>query len=149
NELAAPGVVDDLLAEGLADSLHGTTVDLPACDRRVDDAADVVDGRIGDDTHVARLRVDLDFADVTGVRPGRAADAARRVEVDAGACLLAGEREEIDAEIGADDAEAPGPVFDVGPRRFERFGSQRPGVFDGPLGSGAHGRAANEKRART
>ena len=50
---------------------------------------------------VAGGRVDLDLAHVAAVRPRRAADAAGRVDVDPRVGLLAGEREEVDAEVGA------------------------------------------------
>ena len=40
--------------------------------------------------------------------------------------LLAGELEEVDAEIGADDAEAPGAVLDVAGGDLERLGRRAP-----------------------
>src|SRR5205823_8575891 len=83
DELAAAFVVDHLLAERLAEPLHRAAVDLAARDRRADDAADIVDRRIGDDSHAAGVGVDLDLADVARVRPGRPAGDGRRFEVDA------------------------------------------------------------------
>ena len=60
-----------LLAQRLADTLHGTTFKLTHDDQRIDHAAHVVDRPVAIDLDGARLRIDLDLADVATIGPRR------------------------------------------------------------------------------
>ena len=68
--------------------------------------------------------------------------------MDARVGLLAGELEQVDAEIGADDRKRPARYSMSAARRLERLGGERLRVLDGALGSDLHRRAAGEERAR-
>ena len=92
----------------------------PLDDLRIDDAADVVDRAVGDRLDHARLRIDLDLADVAAVGPGRVRDRARRVDDDPRLRLRLGEIEQTDAAIGADDLEDAVGIFDVAGGNLQR-----------------------------
>jgi hypothetical protein len=148
DRLARPGIVAHVLAERLADALDGAAVELAAHDHRVDDAADIVRRGVGDDVDDAGLRVDLDLADMTAVRPARPVHGARRVDEDAVLGLTVGELEEADTAVGADDPEDTLAVFDVGFGRLERLAGELPSRLDRHLGGVVDRRAGGEQRAR-
>src|SRR5690606_34949344 len=83
DRLAAFGLVDHLLAQGLPDALHRAAIELAAHDHRIHDAADVIDAAIADDLHFPGGRVDLDFAHVAAIGPARAGHAAGVLQEDA------------------------------------------------------------------
>ena len=71
SSLSGIAVVDHLLAERLAQALHGAAIQLAAHDHRIDDAANVVGRDVGDDLDGAGLGIDLDLTYVTAVGPTR------------------------------------------------------------------------------
>ena len=71
-------VVDVLLVQRPADALHGPALHLPLDVAGMDRLADVLNGGVAQDGHLARLGIDLDVDDVRGEG---AADAGR---IDAG-----------------------------------------------------------------
>jgi hypothetical protein len=68
---------------------------------------------------------------MAGVRPVEAARRGRRIDVDPPLGLLAGEREQVDAEIGADHRETAGAILDVAGRGLERLGGEVLGTLHG------------------
>ena len=69
-EQEAVVVVHERLVQCRADGVWGGSVHLALDDTRVDPCAAVVDDRVVDDLELARLRVDLDDADVDLRRVG-------------------------------------------------------------------------------
>src|ERR1700691_4000769 len=70
-------VVDRALAQCLADALRDAAVDLALDNHRIDDDAEIVHRRPGDNLGVASLRIDLDLADMA---TGRESEIGRIVE---------------------------------------------------------------------
>src|SRR5262249_12001747 len=134
------GVVNDALGERLADPLDGAAGELSDHHHRIDDAPDVIDRPVTVELHGTRLGIDLDFTDVTAVGPAGRVDRALRLQLDAVVGLPPGEIEQIDAAVGAGDAEHAIAIFDVGCRRFELLGGEVVRLRDRALGGDAHRR---------
>src|SRR5262249_20725967 len=81
-------IVDDLLAERLPQALRERAVNLPRDDERVDERAEVVDGRVAVDRHLTGVRIDLDLANVTSVRERGRLGGKERARLQPGAKLL-------------------------------------------------------------
>src|SRR5436853_3248750 len=70
-QLPAVLIVDRLLVQGLADALCNAALDLSFDDDVIDDAADVVATDEARELDLSGLGIDLDFANLGAVRPGR------------------------------------------------------------------------------
>src|SRR5262245_23592637 len=70
-QLSALAVVDAVLEQRLSDALRDSTVDLSLDDHRIDHVAEVITCGECDDGHRARLRIDLDLADVRARGEGK------------------------------------------------------------------------------
>ena len=126
SELAAVGVVDDVLADRLPEALRERAVELALDDRVIEDVAAVVDRGVARDRHLAGVAVDLDLGDMAAVGEGlRRLGGGLGVEVfrDLAALLhLLGARRQLeqrDPPVGADHLEAAVLVGDVGFGGFE------------------------------
>ena len=126
-ELAAAGVVDDLLHQGLADALDDAAMDLALDDHRVDHRAEVVDGQVAVEPDDAGLGIDLDLGDMGADRPGEVVGFVETGLVQARLQLVMGEvvghiglqrdLAERHLPVGAGDAEGAVGEFDIGWRR--------------------------------
>src|SRR5450432_3134632 len=145
--LAGFAVIDEFFAQRLADSLHGTALELADDDHRIDDAPNVVDGPIVGDLHGTRVWFNFDFADVTAVRPRLTRDGTGRVEDDPLLRLPFRELEETNAPIRAADPEDPVVILDVADRGFEFDRGQVLRALDGTFGGHPYRGSADKKRA--
>jgi hypothetical protein len=123
-QLAGFGVIGHLLAQGLAHALYRAAVELAAHDGWVDHTAHVVDRAVGHHLHVADGGVDLDFAHMATIGPGRPADLGGRGQVQAAFGLALREFAQAQADVRALDLKAPGVISQIVARHLQRLGGQ-------------------------
>src|SRR6185437_14352992 len=93
------GIIGHALVEGLPDALHDAAMHLPRHQHRIDDAAHVIDRGVPHHTRDAGLRIDLDLADMSAVRPARAIHLTLAVDREPRALILSCDLEQADAAI--------------------------------------------------
>src|SRR5258708_11667975 len=147
NKLAGLRIVMRVFEQRLANRLRNAAVHLTGDDQRVDHPAHVVHRGVAHDLRDTGVGIDLDFADMATVRPGRAVHFLQRRNRDALFRLLRRELEQADAQVRARNLEAAVAILDVLPRRFQRVAGQFAAFFDGLFRSGQHRRAADVKRS--
>ena len=142
-------VVYEFLAECLAQSLHRPAFELSLDDPRVYNGSHVIDRAIRYGLDRAGGRVDLDFADVSAVGPGRVRHGACRIDGELRLWLDLRQLEEPDPAIGADHrADAVG-VFHVADRNLQLPGRELARLRHGALRGDVHRGATDEERARS
>ena len=111
----------------------------------VDMLAVIVEGRIADQAHGPRLRVDLDLRQMGAVREGH--PLPRPVVIGVERALIR-KIEQADRPVGAGDAERAGLVFDIRFRRLQPVRRQGSALLDDDPARAENRRAGHVGRAR-
>src|SRR5213596_726085 len=148
-QLPAVLIVDRLLVQGLADALRNAALDLSFDDYVIDDPADVVATDDASEPDLAGLRIDLDFAGLGAVGPGRRRGGLGSGDAERLFRLARRELGQPDGAVGAGNPEGPIAILDVARGRLERLRRKLLAARNGLAARGHHGRAAHESRARS
>ena len=136
-----------MFIQGLPQTLHRAAVQLALHNHRVDDAAHVVDRRIGHHGHMASGGVNFHFGHMATVGPGGACHRVGGIHKDLAVALARCQRKQVHRQVGAVDFERGVAVGDVFSGHFQLFGGELLGGINGALSPHPHGRAASEDRA--
>src|SRR5712691_1916015 len=112
-QLPAVLIVDRLLVQGLADALRNAALDLSFDDHVIDDPADVVAADDAREPDLAGLGVDLDFADLGAVGPGRRRGRLGSRYAERLLRLACRELGQPDGAVGAGNPESAVAILDV------------------------------------
>ena len=126
--LAGFRIVDRVLQQRLADALRDRAMRLAGGDHRIDQHAVIVHRRQPHQRDRAGIAIDLDLHDMRAVGEGHVLARPRVIGVErrAGLARPRGHVQQRDRAIGADDSEVSVGECDVGFRRLQRIGGDRP-----------------------
>ena len=130
------------LQQRLAEALRDAAMHLAAHDHRVHGLAEVVAHAIADDLDHAGLGIHLHFGHVAAIRERVLGDSRHFGGIERGRLLAGrrflplrgGERDDVDAAIGADDGKPAVRERDIGRRGLQHFGRRLLALVDHRVG---------------